>query len=433
MIAGWLPRLAGLSIGVLAAVIAGATFRSSAVKPVTVGPAVLSECDGAIGWVAIHYVGGMDFATPTYRAFLSALPLEVKVTLVCPRPADRDELLANIGQPAGRFDVVLTGHAMTGWSRDRWVTLAPAKPGGVVTLVPPTEELAEDVWPARAGDGRLAFDLAAANHPRCVARRSLLNFDGGDFLSDSRTVFVSPAVVERNLHTTVSSEAELLDELRPMLGRKIVLLRNAPPHHVGMYMAIAGGGVAVVGDPSLGRKLLTPSPDTPGEGGGEGSASIEESSTNNTNLQESNSASVKIRVFRGLPSPLAEEPSPCPLPAYRERVPVASINPDGSPATQKQFDDVAAQVAAAGYRVVRIPTVVAPDGKTYLTFVNGLIDQRLGGRTVYLPTYAGQDALNQAAVETWEGMGYRIVPIDCTKVFPRFGTLHCLVNVLERT
>lgn len=363
-----LPQIVGLLSGVLlAAAIADFTRQPNRAAP---ADAILSECDGTIRQIAIQYVGGMDFVRPTYRAFFAALPAEVKIVLICPGPADRDELLSAIGKPASRFTAVFTSHAMTTWSRDRWITLTPATQGDPIPLIAPREEAGADAWPERQGDERLAGNLAA-NLPGITARRSRLAFDGGDFLANGSTVFVSPAVLERNLYRGAESEKELLDELNLMLGRKkIVLLRNAPPHHIGMYMAIVGEGQAIVGDPSLGRPLFTAS---------------------------------------------------------------SLITPDELPATQKQFDDVAEQVRAAGYRVQRIPTVVAADGKTYLTFVNGLIDQRAGRRTFYLPTYRGQDALNAAAAEVWKNAGCIVQPVDCSNAFPHFGTLHCLVNVLNRS
>ena len=372
MIRRWPARLLGVTVGVLAAVLIAAVRPGTPIAQPT--GAVLSECDGAIGQVAIQYVAGMDFVWPTYRALLAALPADVGVTLVCPAAHDRDELLAAVGQPAGRFSFVLTGHPMTIWSRDRWLTLSPESTRRAVTLIAPLAEAGADAWPQRRGDSDLAFDLASALRGY-ETRRSRLIFDGGDFLVDGSTAFVSPAVVERNLSHTVQTESELIDQLHELLGKKIDLLRNAPPHHVGMYMAIAGNGVAVVGDPSLGQPLL------------------------------------------------ADASGPAD----------ANITPDTTENTQKQFDEVAAQMLAAGYRVVRIPTIVAPDGKTYLTYVNGLIDQRNGRRTFFLPTYRGQTALNAAAARVWENLGYAVVPIDCTEVFPHFGTLHCLVNVLKRS
>ena len=52
---------------------------------------------------------------------------------------------------------------------------------------------------------------------------------------------------------------------------------------------------------------------------------------------------------------------------------------------------------------------------------------------VLMPMYQGAEAMNAAAETAWRDLGYAVTPIDCTTVFGKFGTLHCLVNVLERS
>ncbi|NLS94176.1 MAG: hypothetical protein GXX96_18605 [Planctomycetaceae bacterium] len=86
----------------------------------------------------------------------------------------------------------------------------------------------------------------------------------------------------------------------------------------------------------------------------------------------------------------------------------------------------------AGYRVARVPTVVSDDGRTYLTYVNAILDHRRGKRFVYLPAYSGADSLNEHAARVWENLGYEVRPVDCTTCYRHFGTLRCLVNVLRR-
>ena len=99
---------------------------------------------------------------------------------------------------------------------------------------------------------------------------------------------------------------------------------------------------------------------------------------------------------------------------------------------RERFDSVARACEAAGYRVVRMPTVPGTDSRTYLTYVNVIIDDSPAGRVVYMPVYRGADELNLAARGVWEGLGYEVRPIDCTAVLPHFGALRCLVSVLRR-
>ena len=257
----------------------------------------------------------------------------------------------------------------------RSLAMAPSGPGRPTTLIPPAGEAGAAVWAPRAGDQRAADDLAAALAPAADCRRSPLAFDGGDLLADASAVFVTPAVARRNLQRTHADAAGLRAALADLTGRPVILLDPAPDHHAAMFMAAAGDGTILVGDPSLARPFL-------------------------------------------------ESPA---------SVGLWDVAPDWSPETQALFDTVAAQVAAAGRRVVRIPVVCAPDGRTYLTYVNVIIDQRGGGaRTVYLPTYRGADALNAAACRIWQSLGYTVRPVDCTTCHRRFGGLHCLVNVIER-
>ena len=282
-----------------------------------------------------------------------------------------------------RVTPILAGHPMTAWSRDRWVALTPPAAGAATTLWSPRGEAGDEVWPARAGDQRIGRDIAAALAPLVTARRSGLYFDGGDFLADSETVFVMPRVLQRNLQQTVRSRAEFLGLLSRELKRRVVLLDEAPDHHAGMFMASIGAKTMLVGDPSLARELIA--------------ADMAKSDHATTN------------EFMNLPG-----------------------GPDFTAPTQHLFDAVAAQCAAAGYKIIRIPVVPARDGRTYLTYVNVLLDQRGGQRLVYLPFYRGVEHLNAAARAVWASLGYEIRPVDCTTAYRHFGCLHCLVNVLSR-
>jgi hypothetical protein len=356
----------GICIGLLAAgIVLAMTGGRETVA--TRGP-ILSECDGRIRSIAIQYVPGADFAAPVYRQFLGELPADVTVYAVCPNRQSFEELESRLGAESSRLREIVTGHAMTAWSRDRWISLRPGRHESAGMLVASRGENGAPIWPQRRGDERIAEDLA-----RVIGRgtmRSGLYFDGGDFLADSRSVFIAPGAITRNIQHTCADERELSEILRRQLGLNPILLKDAPDHHAGMFMMAAGDGRVVVGDPKPAKGLLAPM-ELPG-------------------------------------------------------------GPDFSDSTQRRFDSVAAAAAAAGYRVTRIPCVPSCDGKTYVTFVNGIIDQRDGRRTIYMPVYQGQARLNAAGQRVWESLGYRVVPIDVTSTFRYFGTLHCLVNVIEK-
>jgi hypothetical protein len=350
--------------------------------PLPSGP-ILSECDGHLRELVLHFASSAkEIVAPVYRDFLRALDRDVGVHIVCPDRPAFDVFLATVGPLKCRVSPILAGHPITTWSRDRWVALAPAVAGGATTLWSPRGEAGNEIWPARAGDERVGRDIAAALAPSVLARRSGLYFDGGDFLADSDTVFLMPRLLQRNLQQTVCSREEFLGIMSRELKRRIILLDEAPDHHAGMFMASVGSKTMLVGDPSLAREFI------PAETSRDNQAAPNE--------------------FMGLP-----------------------VGPDFTPQTQHLFDAVAHQCEAAGYRVVRIPVLPAHDGRTYLTYVNVLMDQQASRRLVYLPFYRGVEPLNAAAREVWESLGYEIRPVDCTS--RHFGCLHCLVNVLSRS
>ena len=100
--------------------------------------------------------------------------------------------------------------------------------------------------------------------------------------------------------------------------------------------------------------------------------------------------------------------------------------------TQRLFDAVARQCAAEGYRVVRMPTVSGLDGRTYLTYLNVILDRRDGRRIVYMPVYRDVESLNEAARKVWQDLGWEVRRVDCTASYVHFGSVRCLVNVLTR-
>jgi len=375
-----------VSLGVLVGVLAAAVFviagghRAPPVDQREMpahGP-VLSDCDGAIERLVIQYVPeAAPIVETAYRQFLGALPAAVTVVVVCPDEEAFEDFRSRVGDVSCRLVPVLTGHAMTCWSRDRWLATSPAQLGGQVLVISPLVENAAAIWPQREGDSRIGDDLARALPDDVISHRSALVFDGGDFVADNETVFVTPRVARRNVGVTVASLDELRRELARIVKRRVVLLDDAPPHHAGMFMMLAGNRTAVVGDPSLAAALA--------------------------------------------PAGTPADTDPWPL-----------DHPDFSETTQRRFDAVAARCKAAGYRVVRIPGVPGRDGRTYLTYLNVILDERGGRRAVYMPVYEGAESVNDAVEAVWRKLGFGVHRIDCTNTYKHFGSLRCLVNVLRR-
>ena len=96
------------------------------------------------------------------------------------------------------------------------------------------------------------------------------------------------------------------------------------------------------------------------------------------------------------------------------------------------FDAVATQSSRSGYRVVRIPVIPGRDGRTYLTYLNVIIDRQKGEDIVYMPVFRGAESLNKSVAEVWQEAGYTVRQVDCTDVYTHGGSLRCLVNILLR-
>lgn len=369
-----IPVLFGSAAGVLAAMFVIGMASRHHREP----QKMLPDAGGHIRGAVLQYVSGSDNVLPAYRDFLGYQPADVTLYVACPEEADFTEFRSRVGDTAARLIPVYTHHAMTAWSRDRWVALIGEK-SHRVTLLSPRGEKAQENWPARAGDSHVAEELARAFSTIFSARRSDLYFDGGDLLADSGRLFVTRSVVERNVQHTVSSRGELVRALASEFGGTPILMDDAPTHHAGMFMMSTGiqrdgKPVMLVADPSLGKSLYASSPESDA-------------------------------LFPG--------------------------GPDFSVKSQSAFDAAANYAATSGFTVLRIP-VVPSHNTPWMTYVNVILDRAGQTPVVYLPVFDGQDRLNAAATAVWQSLGFTVHPINCTTVWPLGGTLHCLVNVFQR-
>jgi hypothetical protein len=240
----------------------------------------------------------------------------------------------------------------------------------------------EDGWRERANDWATPAAIAAAMPDRYEVRELPLDFDAGDFAVTGSRVVVDVNLLAKNRRHGVGSVAALRDVLARRLGREVVVLGavdgDVPRHHLSMYMAPVGDGVVLVGDPRAGEAL------------------------------------VGARFAPGAASPETGAP----------------LVADGSPAMARRFERAAEDLARAGFRVERIPTV-AFDDKTYLAYTNGVLETRGGRRVAWVPQM-GVPALDAAARATYARLGWEVRPVAVERAYPYHGTIGCLVNVLAR-
>ncbi|MBX3158918.1 MAG: agmatine deiminase family protein [Deltaproteobacteria bacterium] len=362
--------------GVLAGVVASAILVFAIGSFLSKGRArhrlVPEDASGRLERVAIHYTPAMDArAMVVWRQLFRVLPEGVEVHVAVEKPADFVRFLANLKVARvphlGRFRQVVVGQPITTWSRDR---MASIDNDGV--LAPPRVSVMSG---ARAGDWEAPFAIAREVYG-ARPQISELVFEGGDFAASDRYVFADANLIGRNLGRGEATRAYLEEAVERTFAQDVVFLGDAqgdvPEHHIMMYMVPLDDRRVLVGDVRTGKRLLDAEPD-------------------------------------GEDLPVDED-----LELHARR-----------------FDRVAAQLAARGFEVTRVPVVVLEGAGSYVTYTNALFDRDDDGPVVYLPTYA-LPALDEAAADLYRALGLRVVPIDLSSLYRLNGSLGCLVNVMSR-
>jgi hypothetical protein len=339
----------------------------------------------------MHYVPEVEPSFhDAYRDFLLSLAPETRVLFVVRRQdrARLDAFLAALDGGVGgglvrRVRVVEIGRPLGIWSKDRALVLGPAGSGEarakIELVIPPRTRPGEGSRPA---DWDIVPAVAAVLPAELVVRQLPIAFDAGDFaITRSRVVF-DVNLFARNRARGFRSAGELRERTRTLLGRDVLMLGtepgDVPRHHMSMYMALLDGNVALVGDPNAGARL------------------------------------VGRDYAPGETSPETGE----------------LLRADFSATTKTRFERAAADLAAAGFRVVRIPTVPFDD-KTYFAYTNGIYETRGGRRTAWMPSF-GVPAIDDAARAVYEGLGWNVIPVSVRSLYASHGTIGCVVNVLAR-
>jgi hypothetical protein len=335
---------------------------------------VAEDASAPLRRVAIHYAPAADrMALGVWTQLLAALPAEVDVEVEVTRADDFARLTTALAR-AGvghleRLHPVVVGAPITTWSRDRYAALVDDRGNGAI-LAPPRSE---SVFANRAGDARSPFAISQALYHRDPRTADIL-FEGGDLAATPRWIFADANLIARNVGRGAADRASIEAELHRRFAQDIVWLGDVagdvPRHHVMMYAVPLDDHTAAVGDIRAGLALL---------GADAGKLELAD-------------AALQAR----------------------------------------RFDRAALDLAARGFRVVRVPALVLAGGGSFVTYTNAVFDRRPDGqRVVYLPTYA-LPALDAAARAFYQALGYAVVPIDVSKIYRMNGSLGCLVNVLAR-
>ena len=380
----------GTLVGIFAAGLILLLMGRRAVLDIDTEPtgAVLPEASRPMNEVVLHYVPeAYPLVEDAYTDFLRALPTSVRVVLVVPRgmsPSQQRQLQERLAaiDPSlpTRIQKAEAEGPITTWSKDRALVTTPPRPGAAARLLVPAEP--SKTWRQRYNDWSTPAAIAAASAGRYEVRVAPIDFDAGDFAIEDGTVIVDTNLLAKNRHRGIGNVIELRKRVSAWLEMPVVVLGqepgDTPRHHLAMYMAPLGGKVALVGDPRWARTLVGDAFE-PGE----------------------------LSVETGEP-----------------------LRADFSEAMTLRFERAADDLRRYGYQVVRIPNVPF-DHKTYLSYTNGVFEVRDGRRIAYVPVYE-IEALDQAARDVYEKLGWEVRAIRVRSAYAHHGTIGCLVNVLGR-
>ena len=232
------PTLAGIAIGLAAALLVLGYVSMQRAQP---APTMFPDEGSRIRAVVMQYANGSEFVAPVFRQYLQYQSPDVTAYVACPEPDDFARLQQLLGSVPCHLVPVFTHHPMTAWSRDRWVALKLPDATGPTTLLSPKGENGQDSL-ARP---RRRFPHRGRTSPTPSPPSSRPNAAGCSstaaiFWPTAPFVFVTRALLERNLQHTVTTREKLLEAISRDLHLQPVLLEDGPPHHAGMFMMSAG-------------------------------------------------------------------------------------------------------------------------------------------------------------------------------------------------
>jgi N-dimethylarginine dimethylaminohydrolase len=322
-----------------------------------------------------HYEPALAPETlPIYEALLEAIPVEIPI-LMAVRSADEADRVREVLDPQ-RISFVVISDKVSAWARDRYI---PFRRDGQRFVLVPDEK---GVAPGRLGDVAVAYRLADLRNGVQLVK-SPLDIEGGDVVVTDEHVLVGAGTILDNLPRFLWSRDLVVDEIARTFGREVVVVGDIdselPHDHLDMYVAPAGPRHVVVGDPGLTLPYFE--------------------------------ARYDLGVYGSQVADLGT--------FTRERQEEA----------QPIYDRVAAQLAARGFHVTRMPVLHGEDGEM-LTWTNVVPDRRAGRSRVYVPDY-GVPYLDRLARKTWRELGYETFPAPSAAIIRHGGAVRCVTNVLD--
>lgn len=382
---GQLHRTRYITLLTAALCVSVAAANPPATQPAPSPGTVLVDSAGTIEEIVLHYLP--DFAVelaPLYTDLFEALPVEVRIQVICPNTDAVAEFESEWGDAECRrgrhVQVIDVDRPITVWARDRRIARhMPFSDKPAATLVPNAcEEYGDD----HRNDLLTSF-LLEQQGVAGPCLDTLLHIEGGNVVANDRHVFVGANVFEENDLQGLSG-AHVNRELLRVLGRPFVAVgderQRVPWSHVDMYLTPVDNETILLGSSAVAYMLLANHP--------EALAPLCDLIDDDTTLQQ--------LANRG-----------------------------------HLLDSVAEQLGTYSYDVYRLPVLIDPHEDWMVTYNNVLLEERDGRRVVYLPVYE-IPLLDQAAEAVYRGLGFDVHPINVSGIFEHGGTVRCIANVIAR-
>jgi hypothetical protein len=393
----WTPVTSSAQLRQLLETAWGSGYQvAQALLPPTAGAGrLLSDAGGRIQNLLLQ-CPGPNFAedmAPVWNQLAAHTAGETRLIVAVPEGKRGDEARQLLEQSIEhkeklQFVAVPGGdHWLTQWSRDSIL----AREDGLLVPNRTNWSSANNNPEGETADTTVAFLLAQAGKTRQASPLPWISLDGGNVVNNARTAFIG----EDSLKNTAAllkqhgMEDQALAVLGDVLGKEVMVLPQMT-FHVDLSVTPLGEKTVLVADPALGRRLLQALPENQ-------RPDLDQAMVKAAGLREDS-------ILQG----------------YMQELDSA------------EFEQAATQLQGAGYQVARLPFLPAPvRGQPSLSYNNVLVEEYAGVKQVFLPQY-GCPPLDQAARQTYEQLGYSVVPVDMAKLSCQMGALRCSALPIAR-
>ncbi len=379
-------------------------------QPTLQPPALLPDTGGSILSVALSVNSARKASLRNAQLtnnIVNALSPWTKFFLVT---TDRQafEVVKNAVPQRVTFLELPFSRSMTIWTQDPFLVLSRSDEESKTILLSPR------VF-EREGDASIAGIIAQS--AAYSFRKSKLDFEGGNIVSDERFIFIGASTILQNAERMGISPVEAIVQFQLELGRKVIAIGPVPQpvDHIDMILTPLGEKRIALADASLGIRIAEEALKLDPEG--------VEAFERHCEMMFFSHPSVSFL--------LDKQGVKMTAPKIRGELREVISRSRKIAAT---LDKIALSLAGYGYEVVRMPFLFGgPDENRVasypmLSYNNVLLEDT----KVYLPRY-GWPAFDRAAHAVWKTIGFQTQPIDGLTTSAMYGgSLRCSAKVLAR-